>query len=119
MADLRTLGVTFSLDDFGTGYSSLAYLKQLPISELKIDKSFVVGLPHDLDNTAIVNSVIFLAKAMNLNVVAEGVETLEQWQYLKNLDCEIFQGYYFSRPLPASDIENLITTEKYKRLIDN
>ncbi|MGM0482178.1 MAG: EAL domain-containing protein [Pseudomonadota bacterium] len=118
MADLKTLGVTFSLDDFGTGYSSLAYLKQLPISELKIDKSFVAGLPHDLDNTAIVNSVIFLAKAMNLNVVAEGVETLEQWQYLKNLDCEIFQGYYFSRPLPASDIENLITTEKYKRLID-
>lgn len=117
MSALKSMGLSFSLDDFGTGYSSLAYLKQLPIGELKIDRSFIRDVPQQLDDVAIVNSVLSLAKAMGLSVVAEGVETDEQWQYLKSLNCEKFQGYYFSRPLPADRIEQLIKEQRYHALI--
>jgi len=108
MSALKALGITFSLDDFGTGYSSLAYLKQLPISELKIDQSFVKSLPDDLDDVAIVHSILSLAKAMNLRVVAEGVETNQQWAFLKSGHCDNFQGYLFAKPMPANDIEKII-----------
>ncbi|MEP4548462.1 MAG: EAL domain-containing protein [Saccharospirillum sp.] len=107
MNALKELGVTFSLDDFGTGYSSLAYLKQLPIKELKIDKSFVNDLPGGVDDVKIVNSILSLAKAMDLDVVAEGVESIEQFNFLIEGKCDQFQGYYFSRPLAASDIDVL------------
>ncbi|MGX5915585.1 sensor domain-containing phosphodiesterase [Aliidiomarina sp. Khilg15.8] len=116
MAAIKSLGLGFSLDDFGTGYSSLAYLKRLPISELKIDRSFINDLPDELDDIAIVNSVLSLAKAMELEVVAEGVENEQQWQFLKNLKCERFQGYYFSRPQPASEIEKLIENGRHLKL---
>ncbi|MCH8531976.1 MAG: EAL domain-containing protein [Saccharospirillum sp.] len=113
MGNLKELGLTFSLDDFGTGYSSLAYLKQLPISELKIDKSFVDDVPNGEEDVKIVQSILSLAKAMELEVVAEGVETSEQWQFLKAQGCDFFQGYLFSRPLPAREVEALIQNRRH------
>lgn len=110
MQALTVLGISFSLDDFGTGYSSLNYLKRLPITELKIDKSFVDGIPEDLNDIAIIKSVRSLATAMELQVVAEGVETAEQFQFLKDLECDHYQGYYFSKPQPAAGIEQLLVS---------
>lgn len=107
MQALTSLGIAFSLDDFGTGYSSLEYLKRLPITELKIDKSFVDGIPDNLNDVAIIKSARSLATEMELQVVAEGVETAQQFQFLKDLKCDRYQGYYFSKPLSAADIELL------------
>jgi len=108
---IRSTGVLFSLDDFGTGYSSLSYLRQLPIDELKIDKSFVESLLHDEEGHAIVRAILSLARSLKLSVVAEGIEEQEQWGELKALGCEGFQGYLFSRPSPAElitrDLEQL------------
>lgn len=105
---LAALGVSVALDDFGTGYSSLAYLKRLPISTLKIDKSFVSGLPGDKDDAAIVTSIVSIATTLSLEVVAEGVETQEQLDFLRSLGCcGGFQGYLFSRPLPAHEFAAL------------
>ena len=101
---IRSTGVLFSLDDFGTGYSSLSYLRQLPIDELKIDKSFVDSLLHDEEGHAIVRAILSLARSLKLSVVAEGIEEQEQWGELKSLGCEGFQGYLFSRPRPSEKI---------------
>ena len=103
MNELRAVGIRFSIDDFGTGYSSLAYLKRLPLYELKIDKSFVDGIPDDHNDTEIVQMVISLAKLLKLRVVAEGVETLEQANFLKSRGCETMQGYFFRRPVATSE----------------
>jgi diguanylate cyclase len=97
--ETAALGVTLSLDDFGTGFSSLAYLKRLPLSELKIDRSFVSGLPTDTDSAAIVSAVIGMAKSLGLQVTAEGVETEAQLQALKSMNCDLYQGYFRSRPV--------------------
>jgi diguanylate cyclase (GGDEF)-like protein len=105
---LARLGVLLSMDDFGTGYSSLARLKRFPLNELKIDKSFVDGLGRDADDTAIVAAVIAMAHALDLCVVAEGVETDEQLQRLRTLGCEQAQGYYFARPGPAEAIDTML-----------
>lgn len=104
MEQLRSIGITFSLDDFGTGFSSLSYLRQLPIDELKIDRSFVENLIYDEDGYAIVQSILQLARSLNLSVVAEGIEEAEQWQILKKLGCRRFQGYFFGRPQCPEDI---------------
>ena len=104
---LAGLGVGMSIDDFGTGYSSLAYLKKFPISKLKIDRSFVMGLPNDESDRAIVSATIGMARALGLSVVAEGVETLAQRDYLAALDCESFQGFLCSPGLPADELERL------------
>jgi EAL domain-containing protein (putative c-di-GMP-specific phosphodiesterase class I) len=105
---LRSRGVRIALDDFGTGYSSLAYLSKLPLDTLKIDRGFVKGMTANAGDTTIVSTIISLAQALRLKVVAEGVETEEQAQLLRLLRCDQVQGYLFSRPLPAADIENLL-----------
>lgn len=107
---LAALGVLMSIDDFGTGYSSLAYLKKFPISKLKIDRSFVMGLPEDESDRAIVSATIGMARGLKLKVVAEGVETLAQRDYLASLDCESFQGFLCSPGLPAKEFERLMTS---------
>jgi diguanylate cyclase (GGDEF)-like protein len=111
LRELAGLGVAISIDDFGTGYSSLSYLKQFPLHELKIDRSFIEGLGRDDNDTAIVAAVVAMAHALDLVVVAEGVETAEQLQRLRTLGCEQAQGYYFARPGPASDVDALLMAE--------
>jgi EAL domain-containing protein (putative c-di-GMP-specific phosphodiesterase class I) len=96
---LSGMGVRLSIDDFGTGYSSLAYLKRLPVDEIKIDRSFVMNMAHDEDDAVIVRSTIDLGRNLGLEVVAEGVETVEAWDRLKALGCTIAQGYYLSPPV--------------------
>jgi len=104
LTDLKALGVQLAIDDFGTGYSSLAYLKQFPIDRLKIDRTFVCALGTDIHDRAIASAVISLAENMNLSVTAEGVETENQFTFLKSRNCNEVQGYYLSRPLPAEEM---------------
>jgi len=106
MTLLKSHGLRFSLDDFGTGYSSLAYLKRLPLDELKIDRSFVRDILVDESSGAIAQTIISLSLAMGLPVVAEGVETEQQREFLTRLGCHAFQGYLFSRPLPLKEFED-------------
>ena len=105
---LRALGLRMALDDFGTGYSSLAYLSKLPLDTLKIDRSFVHGMTENADYTSIISTIISLAQALRLKVVAEGVETEQQAQLLRLLRCDQVQGYLFSPPVPAEKIETLL-----------
>ena len=103
LKQLHDMGISLSIDDFGTGYSSLSYLKLFPIDNLKIDRSFVFSITSDSTDAAISASVILLAHSMNLKVVAEGVETEEQLQVLREQGCDYVQGFLFSRPLSAEE----------------
>ncbi|NYH10147.1 putative bifunctional diguanylate cyclase/phosphodiesterase [Pseudomonas moraviensis] len=105
---LKALGVRLAIDDFGTGYSSLSYLRRFPIDVLKIDQSFIRGLSHDSSDAALVGAIISLGKSLNLNVIAEGVETAQQLAFLKDHHCEEGQGYYFSKALPADRFAQLL-----------
>jgi len=109
---LRDMGITLSIDDFGTGYSSLATLKQFPVQCLKIDRSFISGTPHNSDDIAITEAIIAIAQKMKLKVVAEGVETPAQLDYLRQAGCRLVQGYLFSKPLPASEMDDWLTLDK-------
>jgi diguanylate cyclase (GGDEF)-like protein/PAS domain S-box-containing protein len=108
LAALRKTGVTIAIDDFGTGHSSLSYLKRFPIDALKIDRAFVQDLPDGFEDAAIVKSVIQLAQGLNLRVVAEGVETAEQLSFLRTHACHEVQGFYFSEPVPASELDDVL-----------
>jgi EAL domain-containing protein (putative c-di-GMP-specific phosphodiesterase class I) len=110
MTALKVHGVTFSLDDFGTGYSSLSYLKQLPLDQLKIDQTFVHDVLVDPNDAAIARMVIVLAETLGLGVIAEGVETREQQEMLRDQGCQNFQGYFIGYPVAAADFEAFVST---------
>ena len=112
LQSIKQQDVLISIDDFGTGYSSLAYLKKLPITKLKIDHSFIHDIPHDSNDMAIVDAIIALSKALSLEIIAEGVETREQLDFLINHHCNQGQGYYFSKPLSVADTAKLLLRKK-------
>jgi diguanylate cyclase (GGDEF)-like protein/PAS domain S-box-containing protein len=105
---LRNLGITFAIDDFGTGYSSLNYLKQLPVDKLKIDRSFIMDIPEDREDIAITSTIIAISKSLELNVIAEGIETKKQHDFLRENGCFEGQGYYYSKPLNKDDFEDFL-----------
>jgi diguanylate cyclase (GGDEF)-like protein len=117
LSRLSGMGVRLAIDDFGTGYSSLAYLKRLPVDELKIDKSFVQGMEEDENDAVIVRSTIDLGRNLGLRVVAEGVETAEAWSRLVVLGCDAAQGYYLSRPVPAAELASWLRTSRAERAL--
>jgi diguanylate cyclase (GGDEF)-like protein/PAS domain S-box-containing protein len=110
---LTGMGVRFSIDDFGTGYSSLSYLQRFPIANLKVDRSFIRGLPDNRDAVALAQAIIAMARALGMRVVAEGVETEEQMNFLEEAGCHELQGFYFSRPVPADEFERLLTKHSF------
>jgi EAL domain-containing protein (putative c-di-GMP-specific phosphodiesterase class I) len=111
MERLKEVGVLLALDDFGTGYSSLSHLKGLPLDSLKVDQSFVRGLPDDRDDLAICTAVIAMGHALGMNVIAEGVETAEQLAVLRSLGCDQAQGYLFARPMPADQLFEFVLAQ--------
>lgn len=114
LSQIRRLGVTLSIDDFGTGYSSLSYLKQLPVDVLKIDRSFISDIPQDTDDEKIASAIIAMAHNLSLRVVAEGVETAQQLQFLEQRGCDLAQGYYIARPMAADALEAFIRDKSRK-----
>jgi EAL domain-containing protein (putative c-di-GMP-specific phosphodiesterase class I) len=108
---LRDLNVGISIDDFGTGYSSLSYLKRFPVTTLKIDRSFVSDVVTNSADAGIVRAVVAMAHGLKLNVIAEGVETKEQFAYLRENGCDALQGYWFSRPLTIESVDRLLEEE--------
>ena len=120
LKQIKETGVRISIDDFGTGYSSLSYLHRFPIDLLKVDRSFVSAMEENTENGEIVRTVIALAKALNLKVVAEGIESIHQFHQLRILGCEYGQGYLFSKPLPVADIERLLTDNtRWQNILPN
>ena len=110
MNEMNEVGFLFSLDDFGTGYSSLQYLKRLPLDQIKIDQSFVRDIAFDVNDRAIVKTIIAMAISLNLKYIAEGVETEEQMQLLFDMGCAHHQGYLYCKPMPIEQFEALLQT---------
>ena len=117
LVDVKKNGMKVSIDDFGTGYSSLSYLKRFPIDTLKIDQSFIRNLTSYSDDAAIVRAIIMMAKSLQLEIIAEGVENREQLDFLRQEKCDIIQGFYVSKPLPFSELEEFLEKWKPKMLI--
>jgi len=105
---IRSRGIRLAIDDFGTGYSSMSLMKQFPIDTIKIDRSFVRDLPSDSEDRAIAQAIISMGKALGMTVIAEGVETAEQYTFLQNHDCDEMQGFLFSEPVPARQVADLL-----------
>jgi diguanylate cyclase (GGDEF)-like protein/PAS domain S-box-containing protein len=116
LKQLYGMGIRLAVDDFGTGYSSLSYLKKFPLDVLKIDRSFVSDLAHDLDDAAIVDSIIAMAHRLNLKVIAEGIENQGQIDFLQNHECDTGQGFYYSKPMPADHLAELLIQEQHDLL---
>jgi EAL domain-containing protein (putative c-di-GMP-specific phosphodiesterase class I) len=112
---LKTMGTRIAIDDFGTGYSSLSYLQQFPVDVLKIDRAFVIDLPTSASSAAIVDAIVTLAHGLGLEVVAEGVETPEQLEFLRTHGCDEGQGYYFGRPLPLAEFRVLLEQDRARK----
>lgn len=112
LLQVQKMGISIAIDDFGTGYSSLSYLKRLPINQLKIDRSFIIDLPDDAEDVAIVKAIIALARSLNINIIAEGVETQEQKSFLLQEGCHHIQGYLYSKPLDAQAFEEYLKEKK-------
>jgi diguanylate cyclase (GGDEF)-like protein/PAS domain S-box-containing protein len=108
LKELQKMGITISMDDFGTGYSSLATLKQFPLHTLKIDREFIKDLPTNSKDAAVIQAIVSLGHGLNLEVVAEGVETLQQWEFLQSINCDAMQGYLFSKPIASEAIMQLV-----------
>lgn len=115
--DLRDLGVSVAIDDFGAGYSSLSYLKNLPFTKLKIDREFVTGIDQRADSRAICKALVELGRGLDIAVLAEGVETREEVETLRNLGCTMFQGFFFSRPLPAEEFSQRVNDPDWQMLL--
>lgn len=115
--DLKQLGVRLSVDDFGTGYSSLAYLSRFPLDELKIDRSFVIEFDQSSNAASLVEAIIAMGRSLNLQLVAEGVDSIEQFQFLRGNGVDIIQGYLFSKPLPANELEQLMKNNRFLQQI--
>jgi EAL domain-containing protein (putative c-di-GMP-specific phosphodiesterase class I) len=113
LRQLSDLGVAISIDDFGTGFSSLSYVKRLPVDRLKIDQSFIRDVVSDTSDRAIVAAIVTLAHSLRMEVVAEGVETVEQLEYVRGAGCDAVQGYYCGRPMAAAQFEDFITRERH------
>jgi EAL domain-containing protein (putative c-di-GMP-specific phosphodiesterase class I) len=111
LEDLSAMGVSLSIDDFGTGYSSMAYLKALPVRELKIDRSFISGMATEPSDVVLVQSAVDLGHNLGLHVVAEGVEDAETMATLRDMGCDLIQGYFIRRPASAADIEEWLTAQ--------
>jgi EAL domain-containing protein (putative c-di-GMP-specific phosphodiesterase class I) len=110
LSAMKQIGVRLAIDDFGVGYSSLAQIKRFPIDTLKVDRSFIRELPQDPEDQAITQAIIAMGKTLSLTVVAEGVETLEQEQFLREHACDEMQGYYFSKPIAPDQFAELLRT---------
>ena len=105
---LQSMGITIALDDFGTGYASLSYLKKLKADSIKIDRSFVAGIPDDVEGSNIVSAIIHLAQKLNISTVVEGVETIEQLKYLRSINVDEIQGYIYSKPVSVERITEML-----------
>ncbi len=115
LQSFKDIGINVAIDDFGTGYSSLGYLKYLEISKIKIDKIFIDDLVDDVRDQAVAKSIIDLSRGLDLEVLAEGIETKEQYDILKDLGCQIIQGYYFSKPITSEAATNLLIDNRMNK----
>jgi EAL domain-containing protein (putative c-di-GMP-specific phosphodiesterase class I) len=109
---LQARGIAIALDDFGTGYSSLSYIHQFPLDKIKIDQAFVKHLPASMDSMAVINAIVALARNFEMDIVAEGVETAEQWEILRLAGCHIGQGWHFGKPMRNADFEELLAQKE-------
>jgi diguanylate cyclase (GGDEF)-like protein len=117
ISEISNCGVRLSVDDFGTGFSALSYLKNYPVNTVKIDRSFIMDLPGDKENEVLVQAIIAMAHGLRLEVIAEGVETAEQWEFLRSLNCDFVQGYYFGKPMPKTEFDDFLAAQLDKSVV--